>query len=257
MQAKTGVVDEHVYGRAGGLELIVEAAAARRRVRRSMAITSTCTPYCAVISCCTTTRRSSPRWPRKGFAPTEVTLILLTDAHSDHAAAPPVCARPRARRLPSTTAIWPCCAAATTARSFPPTSKPHQPALREQAIPRWSPTSSWMTRAISARWGWSELLPTPGHSPGSISMLFANGDAIIGDILRGGIMGGAFLAGGPTTPSFCTTWPTSGDPGERAARARRRRERLYAGHGGPRRAPWWPSGWKNKAGQRGLADDEY
>jgi glyoxylase-like metal-dependent hydrolase (beta-lactamase superfamily II) len=40
---------------------------------------------------------------------------------------------------------------------------------------------------------------TPGHSEGSISIAFDSGDMIIGDILMGGMMGGAFF---PTRPGY-------------------------------------------------------
>ncbi len=48
----------------------------------------------------------------------------------------------------------------------------------------------------------ADLLHTPGHSDGSISMLFSNGEAIIGDVLRGGMMGGNLFSGMPQYPYF-------------------------------------------------------
>ena len=40
-----------------------------------------------------------------------------------------------------------------------------------------------------------KVVETPGHTPGSISIVTAEGDAIIGDVLVGGYMGGNFLPG--------------------------------------------------------------
>lgn len=48
----------------------------------------------------------------------------------------------------------------------------------------------------------AKLLHTPGHSDGSISLIFDSGEAIVGDILRGGIMGGSVLSGQPNYPYF-------------------------------------------------------
>ena len=41
------------------------------------------------------------------------------------------------------------------------------------------------------------VILTPGHTPGSVSFLTSAGDAIIGDIIMGGYMGGNFLASRP------------------------------------------------------------
>ena len=43
------------------------------------------------------------------------------------------------------------------------------------------------------------VIHTPGHTAGSISLLLDNGQAIIGDLLMGGMMGGAFR---PTRPGY-------------------------------------------------------
>ena len=34
----------------------------------------------------------------------------------------------------------------------------------------------------------AKVLPTPGHTPGSISLVLANGEALIGDVLRGSLL---------------------------------------------------------------------
>jgi glyoxylase-like metal-dependent hydrolase (beta-lactamase superfamily II) len=46
------------------------------------------------------------------------------------------------------------------------------------------------------------LLHTPGHSQGSLSLLLDGGTAIAGDILRGGLLGGKVFAGRPSYPYF-------------------------------------------------------
>lgn len=41
---------------------------------------------------------------------------------------------------------------------------------------------------------------TPGHTAGSISVVLDSGEAIVGDLLRGGYLGGAIFAGRPGFP---------------------------------------------------------
>jgi glyoxylase-like metal-dependent hydrolase (beta-lactamase superfamily II) len=72
---------------------------------------------------------------------------------------------------------------------------------------------------------------TPGHTAGSLSVLLAGGEAIVGDVLMGGFMGGTFRAGKPNLHYFAE------DPGQ----VRRSLEfllaqpvhTLHVGHGGP------------------------
>ncbi len=75
------------------------------------------------------------------------------------------------------------------------------------------------------------VVMTPGHTAGSVSVLLAGGEAIVGDVLMGGFMGGRFRAGKPNLHYFAE------DPGQ----VRRSLENLlaqpvhtlYVGHGGP------------------------
>ncbi|MFM9024312.1 MAG: MBL fold metallo-hydrolase [Planctomycetaceae bacterium] len=72
---------------------------------------------------------------------------------------------------------------------------------------------------------------TPGHTPGSISVLLDSGDAIIGDVIMGGYAGGAIRPSQPTFHYFADDL--------RAAMASLDRilavtsGRLFVGHGGP------------------------
>jgi len=80
----------------------------------------------------------------------------------------------------------------------------------------------------------ARLLHTPGHSEGSISLLFENGDAVVGDILRGGFLGGVLLPHHPNYPYFLNNLDDKAvlhrsiqhvlDVGA---------QQLYPGHGGP------------------------
>jgi glyoxylase-like metal-dependent hydrolase (beta-lactamase superfamily II) len=75
------------------------------------------------------------------------------------------------------------------------------------------------------------VLETPGHTPGSISLLLPQGDAIVGDLLMGGYLGGIVRRSVPNTAYFQ-------DDDLAVRRALRRvlaegARRLYVGHGGP------------------------
>ena len=75
------------------------------------------------------------------------------------------------------------------------------------------------------------VVMAPGHTAGSVSVLLAGGEAIVGDVLMGGLMGGTFQAGKPNLHYFAE------DPGQ----VRQSLDFLlaqplhtwYVGHGGP------------------------
>jgi hydroxyacylglutathione hydrolase len=77
----------------------------------------------------------------------------------------------------------------------------------------------------------ARVVHTPGHTGGSISLLFANGDAIVGDVMMGGHLGGTFAPTKPRYHYFIDNRDT--------VHASIRRlldlgvERFFVGHGGP------------------------
>lgn len=70
------------------------------------------------------------------------------------------------------------------------------------------------------------VIPTPGHTPGSVSVLIAGGTAIVGDLLS------ALLPGGRPRLPFRTGDPAAARRSLRALLAFGP-ERVYAAHGGP------------------------
>ncbi len=85
--------------------------------------------------------------------------------------------------------------------------------------------------SLSKFWIHATVLATAGHTPGSVSVLLPSGDAIIGDLLMGGIMGGALLSSRPNFHYFA-------EDIERAMESidlilSRASRDLYVGHGGP------------------------
>lgn len=79
---------------------------------------------------------------------------------------------------------------------------------------------------VSAR-----VVPTPGHTSGSISVVNEAGDAIVGDLVMGGYLGGHVLTGCPTYHYFAENLA------ELRASLRglveRGVRRIFSGHGGP------------------------
>lgn len=173
---------------------------------------------------------------KQGFQPADVGLILLTHAHSDHAGS-----AAELRQATGAPVAVHCGDLAMLRRGdngkFLPTDLEARISQRfvDKPFPALEPDlvldDQSDLRALGVD---AELLPTPGHSPGSISLLFANGDAIVGDILRGGIMGGIFLSSRPKYPFFLydlADQPVILESVQRVLEAGA--QRLYVGHGGP------------------------
>jgi glyoxylase-like metal-dependent hydrolase (beta-lactamase superfamily II) len=75
------------------------------------------------------------------------------------------------------------------------------------------------------------VVATPGHTPGSISIVTPEGDAIIGDVIMGGYIGGNVWSTRPNYHYFA-------DDIEQAMKSldtllSRTNRTLYVGHGGP------------------------
>ncbi len=75
------------------------------------------------------------------------------------------------------------------------------------------------------------VVPTPGHTPGSVSLLLEGGDVIAGDLLMGGRLGGALMATRPQLHYFVADFgQLFVSMGSVLAETPRR---LLVGHGGP------------------------
>lgn len=183
---------------------------------------------------------SAPRILRalanQGIAREDVSLILLTHAHSDHAGS----AAELRRLLSAPVAVHAADAEmlrrgdngrfiavgweAKLSRRF--VDKPFPGLAADILVDEGIDLSAY---GIDGR-----LLHTPGHSPGSVSLLLPCGRAIVGDILRGGMMGGIALSGRPNYPYFLYN---TDDKSEIRRSVRKvlaaGGQQLSVGHGGP------------------------
>lgn len=75
------------------------------------------------------------------------------------------------------------------------------------------------------------VIHTPGHTAGSISVLLSSGEAIVGDLLMGGWLGGMFRSGQPSYPYYAD------DLGQIRASVKKLLDlgtnKFFVGHGGP------------------------
>lgn len=75
------------------------------------------------------------------------------------------------------------------------------------------------------------VIATPGHTPGSVSIIFDNGDAIAGDLLMGGRLGGALHASQPRLHYYVADFAQLHASMTTVLAAQP--QRLLMGHGGP------------------------
>jgi glyoxylase-like metal-dependent hydrolase (beta-lactamase superfamily II) len=105
----------------------------------------------------------------------------------------------------------------------PLVDKPFQPYKPQHLADNFSDLNEFGLNAM--------LHHTPGHSEGSISIALDSGDIIIGDILMGGIMGGAFFPTQPGYHYFIEDREKLHQSIETILQFRG--ERYWVGHGGP------------------------
>lgn len=163
----------------------------------------------------------------------DIALIIHTHGHGDHVGS----TAELQQRYGIPTALHPADWAMTkqghnrpfsytrlSARLIAPfVNQPFQPFTRSLAI-----DDSFSLRSYGIP---ATVVHTPGHTAGSISLLFDDGAAIVGDLLMGGHLGGALLPNVPRRHYFYEDEVALSKSMEQLLQ--REIDHFYVGHGGP------------------------
>jgi len=173
------------------------------------------------------------RLARHGFTPHQVSLILLTHGHLDHFGS----ALELRERTGAPIAMHALDAHAVRRGRNPPlnplnfTARLMAPFLRQQVEPFEPDLLIDEGFRLDVFGIPGRVLFTPGHTPGSISVLLPEGELLAGDLLMGGYLGGHLA---PRRPG----WAYFADDLEQTGRGiahvlREPVKKVYVGHGGP------------------------
>jgi hydroxyacylglutathione hydrolase len=170
---------------------------------------------------------------KMGLAPTDIDLILLTHAHGDHAGSAAELKRITGAPLAVHEADAdmlrrgendPLTSTRLTARLL----KPIVDLSFEGTEADWLLTDNLRLDDYGVP---GTVITTPGHTNGSVSIVMDNGEAIIGDVMMGGSMGGALF---PTVPRVHYFYTNRTDLDNSMRRILSLPvTTLYVGHGGP------------------------
>ena len=169
---------------------------------------------------------------KEGYRPWELALIVITHAHLDHtgsaaalagATGAPVLVHKAEADYLSSGASAPVIPASFTGRIFRLVTGKHAPAPEPGITPVIRIDAPYRLDAFGTD---GEVVPTPGHTRGSLSVQLATGEVIIGDLVMG-----MFPAHKPRLPFFAEDTETV----KTSIRTilDRKPSIIYTGHGGP------------------------
>ena len=165
--------------------------------------------------------------------PKDLSLIALTHGHTDHTGAVAAAAAGGAPAAISATDAPLLQSGANGV--LPPTGPAGvmlRPLVRHTTFTGFTPQIQLNGPRRPGDYGaGAEMVPVGGHTPGSLVVLPDDGDAVAGDLIRGGFASGRTRPGYPLRHFF-----TQDRPGNRAAVQRvldHNPARIMAGHGGP------------------------
>lgn len=141
---------------------------------------------------------------RAGVKTSDISLILHTHGHVDHAGSTaalaktlgvPVAVHRADEDMMRTGTMRPLMALNAEGRLILPlVNRPFPPAAPDLLV---DDTFDLTAFGVEGR-----ILPTPGHTAGSISILLPDGAAIVGDVMMGGVMGGNLFGSRPNYHYF-------------------------------------------------------
>jgi hydroxyacylglutathione hydrolase len=175
---------------------------------------------------------------KAGVAPHDLALILLTHGHGDHAGSAAALAQQTGAPIALHRADL---AQVHAGRNDPLTTTSLEARMIRPFVDKPFPPSAptvLLDGAVSLRdlgidlGAEAHVLPTPGHTPGSISLLLPEtGDALVGDVLMGGSMGGTLRSGHPNVHYFVNDPVALQESMDRLLASNC--ARWHVGHGGP------------------------
>jgi glyoxylase-like metal-dependent hydrolase (beta-lactamase superfamily II) len=159
--------------------------------------------------------------------------FILTHAHADHAGSAAELRRLTGARLCLAPEDWPMAAAGRNGPLGPVrlTAWPLQFPVPDRFDPFTPDVALDGQAALEALGVDATLMATPGHTPGSVSLLFRDGQAVVGDLLMGGYLGGQIRPRHPRPHYFARS--TTQNAESLARVLSRGAQRLHVGHGGP------------------------